>query len=183
MNAALQTFTFEGKTDIRTIMREESPWFVGKDACTILGLKNITEALRSLEDDERGSEILNTLGGPQEFMLVSESGLYALIFKSRKPEAKRFRKWVTSEVLPSLRKTGAYQMPAAVDPTPIQGTRARAESSRYNPCRCLSEKGPESQLDTAELALATALHCLEIYRQSLHQPMRHAGVRSVGRSI
>lgn len=113
MNAALSTFTFEGKSPVRTLVLQGAPWFVGKDACGILGLRNITEALRSLDDDERCSEILNTPGGAQAMACVNESGLYALIFKSRKPEAKRFRKWVTSEVLPSIRQSGGYMAPLA----------------------------------------------------------------------
>lgn len=84
------------------------PWFAVKDVCRVLGLSNVTEATRNLEDDERGSVILNTMGGEQEMLVVSESGIYALIFRSRKPEAKAFRKWVTSEVLPAIRKTGRY---------------------------------------------------------------------------
>lgn len=85
------------------------PWFAVKDVCRVLGLSNVTEATRCLEDDERGSVVLNTLGGDQEMLTVSESGLYALIFRSRKPAAKAFRKWVTSEVLPAIRKTGRYE--------------------------------------------------------------------------
>lgn len=74
------------------------PWFVAKDVCGVLGLSNITEALRGLDEDERGSVIMNTPGGPQEMTVISESGLYSLVLRSRKPEAKAFRKWVTSDV-------------------------------------------------------------------------------------
>ena len=88
-----------------------NPWFVAKDVCRVLGLGNVTESTKSLDDDERSSVILNTLGGDQEMNIISESGLYALIFRSRKPEAKTFSKWVRAEVLPSIRKTGAYAMP------------------------------------------------------------------------
>jgi prophage antirepressor-like protein len=87
------------------------PWFVAKDVAVILELQNIRQNLAELDVDEKGVCITDTLGGPQQVTTVSESGLYTLVFKSRKPEAKRFRKWVTSEVLPTLRKTGRYAMP------------------------------------------------------------------------
>ncbi|MFI3270582.1 MAG: BRO family protein [Pseudomonadota bacterium] len=100
---------------IRVHMDEEgNPWFVAKDVCKILELSNPTEALRSLDEDEKitlsNSEGNPRAGIPHTFNCISESGLYSLIFRSRKPEAKSFRKWVTAEVLPSLRKTGTYSM-------------------------------------------------------------------------
>lgn len=87
---------------------DDEPWFVAKDVCNILGLGDTSRAVEPLDDDEKGTTNIRTLGGPQEMLTVSESGLYSLVFRSRKPEAKRFRKWVTAEVLPSLRKTGSY---------------------------------------------------------------------------
>ena len=78
----------------------------------MLEIQNVTQALDSLEEDEKGKCIIPTLGGNQSMLTVSESGLYALIFKSRKPEAKAFRRWVTSEVLPAIRKTGKYASPS-----------------------------------------------------------------------
>lgn len=103
-------FRFEDY-EVRTITRDGEPWFVARDVCDILELENITWALDSLDDDERGLEILKTSGGNQSMKVISESGLYNLIFKSRKKEARRFRKWVTSEVLPTIRKTGSYSLP------------------------------------------------------------------------
>lgn len=87
------------------------PWFVAKDVCAVLGLSNNRKAVASLDEDEKGVTISDTLGGEQEMLTVSESGLYSLIFRSRKPEARAFRRWVTGEVLPSLRKTGSYGQP------------------------------------------------------------------------
>lgn len=85
------------------------PWFVARDVCNVLGLAEpASQHLKNLDDDAKGMGFTHTLGGEQQVVTVSESGLYALIFRSRKPEARRFRKWVTSEVLPSLRKTGSY---------------------------------------------------------------------------
>ncbi|WP_419783573.1 Bro-N domain-containing protein [Maridesulfovibrio sp.] len=92
-----------------------NPWFVVKDVCNVLGLSNVTESARSLDEDELSSVKLNAGGQQREMKAVSESGLYSLIFKSRKPEAKKFRKWITSEVIPSLRKTGCYAMGQGAD--------------------------------------------------------------------
>ena len=103
----LQVFNFE-KKDVRVVMKSDTPWWVAKDVCDILELNNITEALRGLDSDELASEILKSGGQGREMRLISESGLYTLIMRSNKPEARRFRKWVTSEVLPTIRKHGIY---------------------------------------------------------------------------
>lgn len=105
------TFQFHNSVDheIRTIQKDDgSIWFVAKDVCDTLEIKNSRDAISNLDDDERGVGNADTPGGNQKLSLVSESGLYMLIFRSRKPEAKKFRKWVTSEVLPEIRKTGSY---------------------------------------------------------------------------
>lgn len=107
-------FNFDG-ADFRVIIRDGQPWFVAKDVLGVLDLNNVTNALRNLDEDERGLQILNTLGGPQEMTVITESGLYALIMRSNKPEARRFRKWVTSEVLPTIRKHGAYATPQTIE--------------------------------------------------------------------
>lgn len=105
-----KSFVFNS-TQIRTLLKEGEPWFVAKDVCGVLGLTNPREAVTSLDQDELMSVLLTSGGQRREMNVVNESGLYALVFKSRKPEAKAFRKWVTSEVLPALRKTGSYAMP------------------------------------------------------------------------
>ena len=104
---SMQLFTDKG-FKIRVIMRLGNPWFVAKDACDCLGVSNSRDAVARLDDDEKDVGKADTLGGSQDMMLISESGLYTLIMRSNKPEAKVFRKWVTSEVLPSIRKTGGY---------------------------------------------------------------------------
>jgi hypothetical protein len=114
----LTIFAYESSA-VRTISREGEPWFVATDIAKILGYKLATDMAKMLDEDEKGMQNLHTLGGDQELLVVSESGLYAAILKSRRPEAKKFRKWVTAEVLPSIRKTGAYLDPsAAVSPAP-----------------------------------------------------------------
>lgn len=109
MNTNLQVFQFENSS-IRTVELEGVVWFIAKDVCDALAIVNSRDALKRLDEDERGVVTTDTLGGQQEMAAVNESGLYSLILTSRKPEAKRFKKWVTSEVLPSIRKTGQYQV-------------------------------------------------------------------------
>lgn len=104
----LLPFAFEDSLVRVRADADGEPWFVAKDVCSILGLGDTSRAVDPLDDDEKGTTNIRTLGGPQEMLTVSESGLYSLVFRSRKPEAKRFRKWVTAEVLPGLRKTGSY---------------------------------------------------------------------------
>lgn len=117
---ALQSFGFEGQT-VRVLERDAMPWFVAQDVCACLSIANHKDAVARLDDDEKGVGITDTLGGEQQVLIVSESGLYALIFKSRKAEAVRFRKWVTGVVLPTLRRTGSYAlMPAANDAVAVR---------------------------------------------------------------
>lgn len=100
----LQVFEY-GANQIRTVDREGEPWFVLKDVCGVLGLKNPTMIVNRLDEDERAKFDLGRQG---EVNVINESGLYHVILRSDKPEAGPFRKWVTSEVLPSIRKHGAY---------------------------------------------------------------------------
>lgn len=87
----------------------ESPWFIARDVCSVLGLSNVTETLKRLDEDElSNTEVIDSIGRKQQVYIINESGLYNLILQSRKPGAKRFKKWITSEVIPSIRKNGGY---------------------------------------------------------------------------
>ena len=98
-----------GAHSVRVVVRDGEPWFVASDVCAALDYKNTSKAVGDhLDDDERGVTTGYTLGGDQKLTIISESGLYALVLRSRKPEARKFAKWVTSEVLPAIRKTGVY---------------------------------------------------------------------------
>lgn len=101
--------------EIRTMMIDKDPWFVATDVCNILAIVNNRDAVLKLDEDEKknGVAITDTVGRKNFATLINESGLYALIFQSRKPEAKAFRKWVTKEVLPNIRKHGFYMTPEA----------------------------------------------------------------------
>lgn len=97
--------------EVRTIQKDGEPWFVLKDVCQVLDLGSPHKVAERLDMDEKGRNLIPTPGGEQETTIINESGLYNVILRSDKPEAKPFRKWVTSEVLPSIRKTGAYMTP------------------------------------------------------------------------
>ena len=104
----LQNFDFSGQ-EVRIITINDEPWFVGKDVADILGYSNSRKALSDhVDDEDKGVTKSDTLGGNQNTTIINESGLYSLILKSKKPEAKQFKRWVTSEVLPTIRKHGAY---------------------------------------------------------------------------
>lgn len=103
-------FTFE-HNNVRTLGDPISPQFIASDLAVILGYQSTKDATRILDDDEKGVVEIETNGGKQKMTTVTESGMYALVLKSRRPEAKAFRKWVTSEVLPSIRRTGSYTLP------------------------------------------------------------------------
>jgi prophage antirepressor-like protein len=92
--------------NLSATVKDGEPWFIAADVCRALGLDR--SAVRRLDDDEKGVRTMHTPGGPQSVGVINESGLYSLIFSSRKESAKRFKKWVTSDVLPSLRKHGGY---------------------------------------------------------------------------
>lgn len=98
----------ESNVNIRTEVVKNEPWFVAKDICDALGLQDVSMTVKRLDDDEKLVQTVFVSGQNREIWTVNESGLYGLIFQSRKPEAKAFRKWVTNTVLPSIRRTGSY---------------------------------------------------------------------------
>ncbi|MGF6857327.1 BRO-N domain-containing protein [Paraburkholderia sp. CI3] len=119
-----RVFLFGGAAVRIVVTVDELTWFVVVDVCAVLGIANPTQAVQPLDDDEKAMFNIGLPGGPTN--CITESGFYALVMRSRKPEAKRFAKWVRSEVLPSIRKTGAYTMPAAPDPVPAVPTQVTA---------------------------------------------------------
>ncbi|HHF6598133.1 phage repressor protein/antirepressor Ant [Haemophilus influenzae] len=115
----LSTFNFESKS-IRTLAINNEPWFVAKDLCNAINISNYRDAIERLDEDEKGVALTDTLGGQQEMNIVSESGMYTLILRCRDAVKKgsiphRFRKWVTAEVLPTIRKTGKYESKTSVN--------------------------------------------------------------------
>lgn len=100
---------------VRVVDMNGEPWFVAKDVCECLELGNPRTSIALLDEDEKGVHTMDTPGGQQEMSIVSEAGLYSLILRSRKPEAKAFKRWITHEVLPSIRKHGGYLTPAKLE--------------------------------------------------------------------
>ena len=98
-----------GKQQVRTLLIDDQPWFVANDVSAALQYSEASAMTRHLDDDEKGLSIVQTLGGDQEMLVINQSGLYSAILRSRKTEAKRFKKWVTAEVLPAIRKYGRYE--------------------------------------------------------------------------
>lgn len=141
----VSTFTFHlsdsASFTVRAMLRDDGPWFVAADVCAALDLT--TEQTRRLDDDEKGLHSTQTPSGVQQMTVISESGLYSLILGSRKPEAKPFKRWVTSEVLPQIRKTGAYTTAAPALP------RTFAEALRL-----AAEQAEQIEQQEAALALA-----------------------------
>jgi len=106
----LTSFKFKNNS-VRTTEKDGLIWFVASDIAKALKYRTANDLTRVLDDDERDTHIMRTQSGKQEMLIINESGMYHSIIKSRKPAAKLFRKWVTSEVLPSIRRTGKYEMP------------------------------------------------------------------------
>ena len=110
---------------VRVVLIAGDPWWVAADVAKVLGYRNAPDMVRNLDEDEKGTHIVRTLGGDQEMNVISEGGLYVAIFKSRRPEAIKFRKWVTGTVLPELRRTGRYTLHEQ-DPPPTLPHEAQA---------------------------------------------------------
>jgi len=114
MEKHIQVFNNTEFGEIRTMEINGEPWFVGKDIAAALGYKESAKAIREhIDDEDKGVSVLDTPGGKQKTVIINESGLYTLILGSKLEGAKRFKRWVTSEILPSIRKTGAYATDSA----------------------------------------------------------------------
>ena len=99
---------------MRTVLKDGEPWFVAADVCRALEISDTHKAVERLDDDEKGRSLIPTLGGEQELLIVNEPGLYTLVLGSRKPEARAFKRWITHEVMPAVRKHGGYLTPPTI---------------------------------------------------------------------
>ena len=108
MDNKLMTFENAAFGKIRTLTIDGEPWFVAADVCRALEIGNPSMTVERLDDDEKGISTIDTLGGKQRMTIINEPGLYSLVLSSRKPEAKAFKRWITHEVIPAIRKYGGY---------------------------------------------------------------------------
>jgi anti-repressor protein len=138
-NSEITIFRREG-ADIRVVTIAGDPWFIAMDAIAMLDVNRSSLAL--LDDDERGVHTVDTLGGQQSLTVISESGLYSLILRSRKAEAKTFKKWITREVIPSIRKTGTYGVAAPAEMSRLEILTMAIDSER----RALTAEGQVVEL-------------------------------------
>jgi anti-repressor protein len=133
--------------EIRTVVRDGEPWFVAADVCAVLEIRNNRDALAGLDDDEKGVATTDTPGGSQQVAVINEPGLYSLILRSRKPEAKAFKRWITHEVLPALRKTGSYKVAPAIPQTYADALQLAADQARQIEAQAvaLAEAAPAAE--------------------------------------
>jgi len=111
----LQVFNNKEFGQVRALEKDGQPWFIAKDVCECLEIKNSRDAVSRLDEDEKDVVLTDTPGGNQKLQVVNEYGLYTLILSSRKPEAKKFKRWITHEVIPSIRKHGAYMTDEVIE--------------------------------------------------------------------
>jgi prophage antirepressor-like protein len=143
---------------IRTdVDHQGSPWFVAADVCAALGIKNNRDALATLDPDEKGVAITDTLRGLQSFATVNEAGLYELIFRSRKPEAKDFKRWVKQTVLPAIRKDGMY---------------AQGEENLF--AGCVTDGDYDKAIEVAEAHVAGLFKAKALQKKAEHQAEKDA---------
>mgnify|MGYP000506633717 CR=1 FL=1 len=134
MERNLQVFyNEESNVNIRMEEINSQPWFIAKDVCTALELSEVSNTVKRLDDDEKLTRTVFVSGQGREMWFVNESGLYNLIFQSRKPEARAFRKWVTNEVLPQIRQTGQYRIKSEAECMREQQQRKRLPLPKYRP--------------------------------------------------
>lgn len=182
----LQLFNY-GAQEVRTVLIEGEPWFVTKDVCAILGIVNVSDAVSRLDEDGVGStEVIDSMGRKQTASAVNESSLYELVFQSRKAEAKDFRRWVTKDVLPAIRKTGTYGYAPldlnALDPRTLalaileESDRADAAESKVAELAPKAEAFEQFIEADGSLPIGAVANMYKVGRQTLFDWLRAAKV-------
>ena len=171
----LQIFKNNQFGNVRIVMKDQEPWFVAKDVCECLAISKHRDAISRLDDDERGSLKVDTLGGKQEMATVNEYGLYSLVLSSRKKEAKEFKRWITHDVIPQIRKTGQYI--ADIPKTLPDALRAYAnEVEEHNKAKALIEEQKPKVLFADSVAASHTSILVGDLAKLLHQN----GVKDMG---
>lgn len=172
-------FDYSGR-QVRVLTIDNEPWFVGRDATTILGYRTTNDGTRWLDEDERDTHWVRTPGGDQEMVIVSEPGLYSLILRSKRPEAKAFKRWVTHEVLPTIRKTGSYGV-ARFDPRNLDHVAQLAQVAAAQAREIEAAKPKLEAFDAYmeadnALSMGAVANQLGIGRNTMMRKLREAGV-------
>lgn len=173
-------FEYKGK-GIRTVAQCGEIWWVLTDVCNILGIANARNVSARLDDDEKGVRLIDTLGGKQKLIVVNEPGLYSILLRSDKPEAKPFKRWVTHEVLPSIRMTGQYNSDYVVEKVPtmpaLPNVSVKDMLSEKKP-RCDTPSNPKAQEAICEMRdLAVAVQALlKLYNRRCTEEQRKSYV-------
>ena len=171
----LQIFKNNQFGNVRIVMKGQEPWFVAKDVCECLAISKHRDAISRLDADERGSLKVDTLGGKQEMATVNEYGLYSLVLSSRKPEAKEFKRWITHDVIPQIRKTGQYVVD--IPRTLPDALRAYAnEVEEHNKAKALIEEQKPKVLFADSVAASRTSILVGDLAKLLHQN----GVKDIG---
>lgn len=183
-------FDFHGN-EVRSIVDQDgNPWFVAKDVCEVLDIANNRDALSSLDEDEKNTVVITdgNRGNPNA-SIINESGLYSLILRSRKEEAKAFKKWITSEVLPKIRKTGKYESAKAIadnKPKEVADTQkvyrsllqiAKLSGLKGNQAVLAANKGTKKIIGVEPLALVDAVHLIA------EKQVRHLTPTQIGKEL
>lgn len=156
MNNSVQSFNFN-QNQIQVINKNGEAWFIASEVAAMLGYRDSYNMTRILDNDEKGTHNVSTLGGNQDVSVINESGFYHAAFKSRKPEVRPFRKWVTSEVLPAIRKTGGYQItpkPTRALPDGLTGEQIEAVKKLHN---ALTKSAPKEAQARIAITLWSAV--------------------------
>lgn len=154
MKTELIPFDFEGRPVRVVVDAQGEPWFIAADICAALALPETHKAVARLDDDEKGRNSIPTPGGMQDMTVVNEPGLYRLVLGSRKPEAKRFKRWVTHEVLPAIRKTGTFSVPG------VQPVLSAPTQERVSSILLIGEAVAKVPGVKAGIAMAATLTCI-----------------------
>lgn len=176
---SIQVFNNSKLGKVRVSVINGAPWFVLKDVCDILGVSNSRMVADRLDDDEKGVSQIDTLGGKQKVLVINESGLYHVVLRSDKPQAKPFRKWVTNEVLPTLRKTGSYSMnrqenkPDTQDNAILQVLMKNTEA-----LQAIVQQNQQIMIALTNLSVNDAKRTMEIQPYTSHQGQKGDGKRS-----
>lgn len=175
----IQIFNNPEFGDIRTVMIDGEPWFVGKDLSESLGYKSNTSAMRNVDGDDKRVCPVSTPSGTQKMTVVNESGMYALIFGSKLESAKKFKKWVTSEVLPSIRKTGGYGQPQLPE-NPMELLEVHYQALKQVDSKADKAERRIDELDRKLQDELMNLPLLGVESDTVDKALKHRGVEVVG---